>query len=550
MIPLLLACAPAPAPATITEVAAWTSPVVPSADTTLLPLDAPRFLRRLSLDLRGVLPSIAELDAVEADPTQIDTLREAWMHDPAFEARVMILLGERWQTRIDEYLMYYTEYWQLAGDPRNEYPFERAVGEEPVRLLAHIAAADVPWTEVVTADYTLTHGILVGLWPTDRTDPGGEPWQVAHYTDGRPAAGVLATNGLWWRYFSTLSNLNRGRAAALARLLLCEDYLSRPVSFSADTALVGAEGIESALRENPYCMGCHASLDPVASALFGFYTANEYAGDEAERYHPAREPYGTTALGLAPEWYGRPVSGLAEMGQAIAADPRFARCTAITAAELYWRRPVTPEDFDRVDGIRAAWEAGDRRFTAAVRAATESPVYRAGGMTAEATEADAGREPTVRLMDATLLDPVLTDLTGFHWTDDRGFAVLDNDTYGFRVMGGAVDGDAVTRVQATPSLTWSLTVQRAAEGAAQTAVNAAGTPGALLTDTITLAPEDPGFDAALDALVWRLTATRPDAAWHDALTTLWADVADQSDPDTAWRAVLTALLRDPLFVSY
>ena len=56
----------------------------------------------------------------------------------------------------------------------------------------------------------------------------------ARYTDGRPAAGVLATNGLWWRYTTTDSNMNRTRAAAISRLLLCEDFMARPVSFAGD----------------------------------------------------------------------------------------------------------------------------------------------------------------------------------------------------------------------------------------------------------------------------------------------------------------------------
>ena len=50
---------------------------------------------------------------------------------------------------------------------------------------------------------------------------------MARYQDGRPAAGVLATNGLWWRYRSTASNANRKRANQASRILLCQDYLVR-----------------------------------------------------------------------------------------------------------------------------------------------------------------------------------------------------------------------------------------------------------------------------------------------------------------------------------
>ena len=39
-----------------------------ASENIYVSLEGPRLLRRISLDLRGVLPSIAELDAVEANP--------------------------------------------------------------------------------------------------------------------------------------------------------------------------------------------------------------------------------------------------------------------------------------------------------------------------------------------------------------------------------------------------------------------------------------------------------------------------------------------------
>ena len=77
---------------------------------------APRLARRMSLDLRGILPTSAELDLVEADPSQLSTLRDAWLEDPHFEERLVRLLGERWQTRVDEFLFLFSDIlnWILA----------------------------------------------------------------------------------------------------------------------------------------------------------------------------------------------------------------------------------------------------------------------------------------------------------------------------------------------------------------------------------------------------------------------------------------------------
>ena len=67
--------------------------------------------------------------------------------------------------------------------------------------------------------------------------------------------------------------------------------------------------------------------------------------------------------------------------------------------------------------------------------------------------------------------------------------------------------------------------------------------------TLDTRPGDPAFDAELVDLHRRLLADRPDAAWVAAATTLWEDVAAESDAGVAWGAVVTVLLRDPAYVS-
>ncbi|HNC99434.1 MAG TPA: hypothetical protein PKW90_25095, partial [Myxococcota bacterium] len=107
------------------------------------------------------------------------------------------------------------------------------------------------------------------------------------------------------------------------------------------------------------------------------------------------------------------------------------------------------------------------------------------------------------------------------------------------------------RPQRTPSLTWNLTVQRAAEGAASVASNSIGVPGSFLEGAH--AGDRPGgaaFDAEVAALHWRLYAQRPEAAWISAIGALFADVAGREGEQQAWVAVVSAMIRDPLFVSY
>ena len=528
-----------------------TDSAVPSNDTadttfepeskTLEPLNAPKLLRRLSLDLLGVLPTVAALNAVETDPDAIDDWIETALSDPRWEQRLVHILGKRWHTQVDEFQVLFEEYENLYLDDRNEYLFERSAGEEPLRLLAHVAARDLPWTEVVTANYTVANEMLASIWPIDHVGPG---WQKSQYTDGRPAAGVLTTNGLWLRYYSLGTNYNRGRAAAISRLLICEDYLARPVSFAAFPSLADADATETALRTEPYCLGCHATLDPIAATLFGFQAVDTHNGDETGLYHREREMLGPVILDVDAAWFGAPVTGLRAMVQHIAEDERFHACAVQSFAESLWQRETTTEDWAAMQTLRSAYDAGGQRIRPLIRAIVDSHHYRAG-------EADEPKHNTARLVMPDQWSSLIEELTGFSWTWN-GFDQLDNDTYGYRIMTGGVDGLQVTRPGDAPSVTGALVVQRLSEAAATELVNqtlASGT-GILGGVTAIHGPGDPEWDAAADNFFWQILARRPDGDDRSALMALWRAVQTEQGPQEAWIALVSALLRHPESVQY
>ena len=480
-------------------------------------LDGARLLRRVSLDLRGVVPHPHELDLVEQDPEVLPTLAASWLDDERFQDRYVHLLQERWHTRIDEYLVLFEEYQELEGDRRREHVFERSVGEEALRLAAWVVAEDRPWDDVVLLEGTVANRMLVTLWPLEWID--GEPegtWGRAVYTDGRPAAGVLTSNGLWWRYYSTVTNRNRGRVAALSRLLLCEDYLNRPVSFENAPALVDEEATEEALRSDPYCVGCHASIDPMAAALFGFWPADEYNAVEVHTYHPEREPRGEEELGVEMAYYGQPLHGLRDLAEAIAADSRFERCAAESTAELLWSRPVEEADFDDIDTLRDAFLEGERRIKPVMLAALDTAPY---------------RDEAPRLVGPATWASAVEELTGWRWSFE-GRDRMDEDTYGYRVMAGGVDGTSLTRPQAVPNMSWNATIRRAAQAAGWTAVSS----GKLV-------------DESIEELAWLLWAERPTEDDVEAYEELVAAVEAEAGADQARASLISVMLRDPRFVT-
>ena len=98
------------------------------------------------------------------------------------------LLNERWHTRIDHSpVIFYEEYNVFADDPANEYPVERAIMEEPLRLISSVVVEDEPWESIVLADWTMANGPWP-IWPI--TEPAA--WLVTGPMDRRPPSRVFS----------------------------------------------------------------------------------------------------------------------------------------------------------------------------------------------------------------------------------------------------------------------------------------------------------------------------------------------------------------------
>ena len=528
-------------------------PDVPPSEAYTLATDQ-QLLRRASLDLRGVLPTDEEVAALRDDPAALSGLLDAYVDDPRLEEQLVQIFADQWFTRLDRFEVLYTDYF-LEDD--EEHLFERSVGEEPLRLMARVAVEDRPWTDIVTTGTTMANSLLGEIWPVDYPDDA-EGWQEVSYTDGRPPAGVLATNGFHWRYVTNLSNRNRSRVVALSRLLICEDILSRPVSFSGADGL-SVEGTGDAMTTNPYCVSCHASLEPLATLFFGFFSPAQYTRIEYERYHPEREMIYRDWLNAEPAWFGKPLTGLVDLGPHIAEDPRFARCAVERMAQGFWQRPVETWDFGTIESLRQAFDAGDLRAKVLIRAILDTDVYRAIALNEDLAPEVLGEvEVTTRMMGPALFGSAVEESFGFSWTYG-GFDQLacdgnqDGDRVGYRTLMGGVNGDTLTRKPSMPGLTWAMTVKRVAEAAgahAATADLAGDGPGLLtMVDALTQ-PGDEAFVAQLEQLHLRLFGVEADSDWLATITELWADVEAEEDATTAWSIVLSVIIRDPRFLTY
>jgi hypothetical protein len=489
------------------------------------------WINRASLDVRGVRPTADEWALAAQDP---DALVDTFVADARFERRARDLWAEIYRTQVDE-----SEILGADLGVPDETAFKDSVGQEPLRLLGYVASHDLPWTTLLTADYTFADENLGTAFPIDR--PAGDGWIKSHYTDDRPAAGVLATNGFWRRYTSTASNANRGRANAVSRILLCHDYLDQPIGFDPEIDLADAAAVTSAVREDPACVACHVSLDPIASSLFGFWWFSFKDPVESVRYYPEREALWASFTGVPPSWFGVPTPTLTDLAQAIAADPRFPNCAVEQAWSLLLRRDVRLDDTDAIVHHRDVFLDGGLRLRPLVRSILDDPRYRA-------PDPDADGDVPLKMVTAPLLASMVEDLTGYRWTDDAGHELLAMDAGGYRTLAGGIDGVDVPTPLRGPNATVPLVQERIAEAASRYVVDT--DPTRLFTVDVDANPDADTVRTEVDALWLRVLGRAPSAGDRDATVQLWLDLDRAEGPRSAWAGVLCALLRDPTFLLY
>lgn len=529
----------------------------PTTTRYLTPLE---HLNRASLALRGIRPSVDELEAVAADPHALPEIVDGYLDSPEFGATIRELHNQFLLLRFQQGNYTLPPVAQLIDKTFEE--MNASVYDEPLRLIEDVVMSDRPYTDIVTADYTMADPIVATVWGMQHSaNPG---WERTTWPDGRGHAGILASTALYLRYRNVNFNYNRGRANAISRGLLCHDYLDSDIAIDTSVDLSDPQVVAHAVVENPTCAGCHQTLDPLASYFWPFWTGT--LGDAALTSYPVTKLYNPDQAGRwfvtshrPPSYFGQEVDGLEQLGNAIANDPRFARCAAIHFASYLTEVPPDALSEDWIATLAAGFVDGDYSAKQLARAIVLSDRFRV------ASDDDAGRaEDTVgyQKLRPQQLRAVLLDVTGYDWVSYsrdliRGmtigeYAYLDDDAAGYRVLAGGIDSFYVTDPVYTMTATASLVAQRAAYAAADHVVthDAAAAPAdrLLFTATTVDAIDEISVRAELVSLHARIygeIVTADDPSVDDGYALFTGALATASgDPRRAWTITLTAMLSD------
>ncbi len=535
-------------------------------------------LTRASMALRGVRPSIEELEQVIADPTTLEDVVDSYLDDPRFGETMADMYSERLLLR-DDIRSRLDAVGPLAGVPVRQ--LSGALADSPLRLVSEVAMDERPLTDLVTTDQVWTDWVLHEAFDAE-FDPSGPEWQATRWTDGRPAAGLLSHTSVWLRHPSNGQNYNRGRAEVIADTFLCSSFASVDTPVLDGLDLSDDEAVANAVQDNPACATCHSDLDPLAATLW-VYTPGVPSGSIEEAYdngctgtdanmcyplqlfHAERQDLWERKGLRPPGFFGTPVDNVGQLGQLLSDDPAFGECAARTVYAYLAQIDREEVSEEVVNALVSAYDSEGGTARALARAAVLSDTFMASSAT-ETIPDPAGVLVIRPEQHARLLD----DLTGFRWLaePDRPSCVenhncygqadlLASDAFGFRSLSGGVDGRQVTTPSHVPSpvreRVWASAAIEAAAWTVRREFAAAADMRRLLTAVETTDSDETLVRAQLAALHLRLFGEQvpPEDSRLDPAWALFSGRLDSgASVENAWTLTLAALLQDPALVMY
>jgi hypothetical protein len=354
-------------------------------------------------------------------------------------------------------------YWYGEDIYSSEYNDLRdktntGIAREALWLIEYVVRNDLPFTEILTADYTVVNYWSAKAYGVENdVSFGAEPklkdLRVARLTlpsttsnIDYPHAGILTSAMMLKRYPSSNTNLNRHRARILYKYFLDYDILALDAGVDVSSEDI-ASGLEEATLSDGKCNTCHVSLDPIASAYKNW--------DNNGRYNP---PSAWTTQMLPAGFDGvvmpttETLHSMQWLAQKVAADPRFARATVKTLyTGLTAKVPLTEGDAAQ---YQAQWFqrladdfiASNYNYKTLVKAMILSPEWRAVGTKDSMLE--DGYLASDHLLTPEQLDNKISALTGYNWASNqtRSDHYLDRDTDYRRLFGGINSNDINTRI--------------------------------------------------------------------------------------------------------
>lgn len=494
-------------------------------------MDPQETLRRATINLGGRLPSDAEIALVEADGLDaIDGIIAELAKEDAFYARVEEIFNDLFLT--DKYVggnsavdllnreIFPDARWYVEEEGKDfsgEDPAfleaarqhsNRSVAKEPLKLISYVVRNNLPFTEILTADYILVNAFsarvygVKGLQFADKLNP--EEWKPGKI-EGFDHAGVISSPMFLNRFPTTPTNRNRHRARMVYRFFLATDVMALAERPLDPTSIEDF----NPTRENSQCTSCHAVIDPVAGALQNWNERGMYAPPAMGWYQEMWKPgFGTTDLP-----YEDRLQGTAWLAKEITSDDRFAVATvlnvyrgltglepiqALSTEPTIYEQQVKAHDIQVkfFEEVAAKFQAGNYDLKIVISELIKSPYFRAKNVPAdwdEVKRAAYAGTGVGRLLTPEQLNRKIKAVLGRSWDENNRDHLLSTNSY--RILYGGIDSDGVVQRITTPNgimanVQWRMANEMACRVTAQDFVKPMAERRLFKTVERSFAPED------------------------------------------------------------
>jgi len=239
-------------------------------------------LRKAAILFAGRVPTTQEITLVKnGDDSTLKTVLRDLMQGEGFSSFVYETADTHFLTSKtgQNYSRDYYPALEEATDIYGGSVYSYSTSNETLELLKYIVLNDRSYKEIITADYTMVNPFLnvafkTGLTFNDNNDKN--EWKPASITsnekrDSVSHAGVL-TMASWLRRFPTTStNRNRHRSK-----IFFKQFLGVDIESLAQRALDDTGVFHNPSMQNPNCVVCHETMDPVAGAFQNWGESNRY----------------------------------------------------------------------------------------------------------------------------------------------------------------------------------------------------------------------------------------------------------------------------------
>ena len=298
------------------------------------PLSAARLARRLTLDLAQRLPYDYEVESLVKAPLSKSVFIEYLLTSASAPQAIAALHARMWHLNdddlpdLDEFAASQDTFKTKLTNVRHE------ILKEPLLYVRYILQEKLPFRFILQGRTSITSESIRAFWGL--TDVGqawpDDSYRLVESSDGRPEAGILATNGWLSAFPGRRESPAKHRGFRTLSEITCRSFEGPNAHlFTQLTDSDFAAGLEQVSTSHKSCTSCHGPLSGASASFTGVGSGSTFE---------TWKTFSSVSGGWTGTYNGSNYSNLSEFAKLISEDPQFLRCERDKIASAILQRPI------------------------------------------------------------------------------------------------------------------------------------------------------------------------------------------------------------------